>query len=244
MASNLESFGLPEMLRCGRGIRKAAEGAASMEDALARISRYLYDELRTAADERACALVRCYKTHPFGELPPAHQAFATKLLSGVAPTPSMRCLTLLGTAGENPMWNDVRRSRGHRAIPLPSPEIVAKAPMIAQLIRQFGLDLTAVVSPSTEVTRKLEGRTYGVFHVETALGSPFIPAQDDFVKKYMVQSVVGCGGYLRSADLYAVIVFSKVRVDKETAERFRTLALDVKAPLFPFDEGAVFTHRH
>jgi hypothetical protein len=244
MASNLESFGLPEMLRVGRGMRKAAGGAESMEDALGRISRYLYDELRTTTDERACALVRCYKTHAFGKLPAAQQAFASNMMGGETPGSTMRCLTLLGTTGDNPMWNDSRRSRGHRAIPLPRPEIVAKAPMIAQLIKQFGLDLTSVIDPSAEVTRKLEGRSYGVFHVEDAVDSPFIPAQDDFVKKYRIRSVVGCGGYMRSADLFAVILFSKVRVNAETAERFRSLALDVKATLFPFEETAVFTNRH
>jgi hypothetical protein len=243
MTSNLESFGLPEMLRCGRGIRRAAEGAASMEDALSQIARYLYDELRSNVNEPACALVRCYKTHAFRDLPAALQAFASGLLGDAPSTPSMRCLTLLGTTGDNPMWNDVRRSRGHRAIPLPSPEMVAKAPMIAQLIKQFGLDVTSVINPSTEITRDLEGKTYGVFHIEDAVDSPFIPAQD-FVRKYKVQSVVGCGGYLRTGDLFAVIVFSKVRIDAESAERFRTLALDVKATLFSFDEGGVFSKRH
>lgn len=242
MACNLQAFGLPEMLRCGRGIRRAAEGAATMEDALGRISRYLYEELRSGSNDRACALVRCYKTHPFGQLPPTQRAFATTLMGEETPAPSMRCLTLLATIGDNPMWNDIRRSKGHRAIPLPSPEMVDKAPMIAQLIRQFGLDLAVVTAPaSADVAKKLEGKTYGVFHVEEAAGSPYIPAQD-FVTKYRVQSVVGCGGHIR-ADLFALILFSKVRVDAETAERFRTLALDVKTTLFPL-EDAVFNPRH
>lgn len=242
MTSNLEAFGLPEMLRCGRGIRRAAEGAVTMEDALGRVSRFLYEELRSSSDDRACALVRCYKTHPFGQLPSAQRAFATTLMGEAKPDPSMPCLTLLATIGDNPMWNDIRRSKGHRAIPLPSPDIVGKAPMIAQLIKQFGLDLAAVTAPaSADIARKLEGKTYGVFHVEEALGSPFIPAQD-FVRRYNIESVVGCGGHIR-ADLFAVILFSKVRVDAEAAERFRTLALDVKATLFPL-EDAVFNARH
>lgn len=211
-----------------------------MEGAFGEICRYLYEELRTSGGERACALVRCYKTHPYGKLPEAQRAFATKLMGEAKAASTMRCLTLMGTVGDNPMWNDVRRSRGHRAIPLPSAEIVAKAPMIAQLIRQFGLDLASVVDPSHAITRHLEGKTYGVFHVEAAPGSPFIPAQDDFVLKYNIRSVVGCGGYLRSGELFAVIVFARVPVDADVADRFRTLALDVKASLFSYDESRVF----
>jgi hypothetical protein len=244
VASSLESFDLPEMLRCGRGIRAAAEGATSMEEALNRIARYLYEELQTGSGERACALVRCYKTHPFAHLQPPQQAFAKTLMRGSRPTSSMRCLTLMATAGDNPMWNDVRRSKAHRAIPLPSSEIVAKAPMISQLIKQLGLDLAEVVKPSARVVKDLEGKTYGVFHVEEAVGSPFIPAQDEFVLKHHIQSVVGCGGHLRDGELFALIVFSKVPITKSAAERFRTLALDVKASLFPYDETRVFSQRH
>jgi hypothetical protein len=39
-------------------------------------------------------------------------------------------------------------------------------------------------------------------------------------------------------------VFSKVPITKSAAERFRTLALDVKASLFPYDETRVFSQRH
>lgn len=242
MACNLESFGLPEMLRCGRGIRSAAAGAGSIQEAAERICQFLYDELRTSADERACALVRFYKTHPYSRLPASQQAFAATLLDGGAPGALMRCLTLLGTVGDNPMWRDIRRSKAHRAIPLPSAEIVAKAPMIAQLIKQFGLDLASVIDPAPQVTLDREGKSYGVFHIEHAEGSPFIPAQD-FVSRYGIRSVVGCGGQLRDNELFALILFSRVPIDPNAAERFRTLGLDVKATLFPYDESQVFA-RH
>ena len=112
--------------------------------------------------------------------------------------------------------------------------------MIAQLIGQFGLDLHSVVTPSQHVISDLEGKTYGVFHVENAVGSPYIPAQDDFVLPYGIQSVVGCGGSLRGANLFAIILFSRVHVSRDAAERFRTIALDVKSVLFPYEEERVF----
>src|SRR5215212_764703 len=124
----------------------------------------------------------------------------------------MKCLVLLASAGQEPEWNSPRQSRGHRAIPLPSVQIVEQAPMIAQLVRQMGLDLDDVVSPRPEVIRGLEGKTYNVFYVADALGSPFIPAQEAFVQRYGIRSVIGCGGIHLTGDLYSLILFSRAHV--------------------------------
>ena len=241
MASDLTKFGLTEMLRCSRALHRAAAGAPTMEATARLISRALYDELRAPEGDRACVLVRCYKTHPFAALPADVRRFARKA-SGEDATPpdSMRCLTLLASSGSQPQWNARSSSKGHQAIPLPSPQMVEQAPMIAALIKDFGLELADVTDPKPEDVRNLEGKSYGVFHVEHALGSPSIPAQEEFVARYGVQSVVGFGGSLASGDLFAVILFSRVTVSAASAERFRTLALDVKALYFPFTESTVF----
>jgi hypothetical protein len=240
MASDLTQFGLTEMLRCSRALHRAAAGASTMEATARRISRLLYDELQTPNGDRACALVRCYKTHPFGTLPADLRRFAGNVSGEDAMAESTRCLTLLASAGSEPHWNARSSSKGHQAIPLPSPQMVEQAPMIAALIRDFGLELADVTNPKPEKMRNSEGKSFGVFHVENALGSVAIPAQEEFVARYAVQSVVGFGGSLASGDLFAVILFSRVRVSAESAERFRTLALDVKALYFPFTESSVF----
>jgi hypothetical protein len=249
MPTDLKSFGLTEMLRCSVALRQAAKGSSSMEDAARRVCRYLYDEFgdvstAAGADELIgggdCALVRLYKTHSYARLTPSLRRFADKALGGTVAPPGLRCLTLLGTAGDEPEWNDRDTSRGHRAIPLPSPKIVEQAPMIAQLVRQFGLDLADVVSPSPEFVREMAGRSYGVFHVEDAVGSPFIPAQAEFVERYGIRSVVGFGGALRNGDIFAVVLFSRVAITRDVAERFRTIALDVKSSLFNFEDNQVF----
>jgi len=249
MPTDLRSFGLTEMLRCSVALRHAASGAPSMEEAAKRICRFLYTEFgavssAAGASERIgggdCALVRLYKTHPYARLEPSLRRFADKALGEGKARPGMRCLTLLASAGDEPEWNDRMTSRGHRAIPLPSPRIVEQAPMVAQLIRQFGLDLADVVSPSPEFVREMTGRSYGVFHVENAVGSPFIPAQD-FVLRHGIHSVVGFGGSLRSGDIFATLIFSRVEITPDVAERFRTIALDVKSALFNFDDEQVFS---
>lgn len=147
--------------------------------------------------------------------------------------PETQVLTLLASIGAEAEWCDPRLSANHQAIALTSVEMVERAPMIAQLIRGMGIAIADVVSPEAAVGGA-PGKTYDVFHVEHALGSQFIPAQDDFVKPYGIRSVIGFGGLLPGGDLFAVIMFSRVQVGVEQARRFRNIALDVKAIIHPF----------
>jgi len=236
---SLADFDLAAMLRSSHGLRTAAQGAASMEAAAGAICRFLYDGLVDGDGGRACVMVRFYKTHPFGALTPELQRFARRAFGAVAispPEPEMKCLTLLATVGDEPAWNDRRASEGHQAIPLPSPHVVERAPMIAQLIREFGMRLSDVVRPQGDVVRALGGKSYGVFHVEEAAGSPFIPAQEGFVDRYGIRSVIGFGGLLPTGDLFGVILFSRVHVSADAADRFRSLALDLKSCLIPYGD--------
>jgi hypothetical protein len=240
MPYDLTKFGLGEMLKSSPRLRETATGAPTFELAAQRICRFLYDELQDADGKRQCALVRCYKTNSFESLDPDLQSFVRKAMSFGQPWPEMKCLTLMATVGKTAAWNSRLNSRGHRAIPLPSPEIVEKAPMISQLIKEFGLEISSVLQPSAEVVRELAGKRHGVFHVEDALGSPYIPAQDEFVVRFGIQSVLGFGGLLVNGDLFAVILFTTVQVSQATADRFRTLALDVKSGLSRYNETNTF----
>jgi hypothetical protein len=241
MTFSLRRFELREMLRCGLDVRRVARDAPAMDRAADAIVRYFHESfVDPESGERECALVRFYKTHPYGGLAPELQVFARERMAGTPPHDTMKCLVLLASAGSEPAWNSPHTSRGHRAIPLPTAEIVEQAPMIAQLIRQMGLDLTSVVSPRPELLQGLEGKTYNVFYVPKALGSEAIPAQDDFVRPYGIQSVLGCGGINFNGELYAVILFSRVPVPQESADRFRNIALDLKMAIASFAEDRVF----
>lgn len=241
MTYDLTRFDLGDMLKCSLRLREVASGAPTLEASAQRICRFLYDDLHGPGADRACALVRCYKTHAFGSLDPDLQRFARELLGTEQPRSTMKCLTLMATVGATASWNSRHLSRGHRAIPLPSPEMVEKAPMISQLIKELGLELTSVLQPSPDVVKDLAGKRHGVFYVENAVGSPYIPAQDEFVVRHGVRSVVGFGGMLASGDLFAVILFSTVHIPPTAAVRFKTLALDVKGAFSRFSEANVFT---
>jgi hypothetical protein len=240
MPYDLSTFDLGDMLKCSPRLRETSINAPTLESSAQRVCRFFYDELRNRQNDRQCALVRCYKTHQFGALPSDLQNFAQRLMGGAEPQPTMRCLTLMATVGQAAAWNSTSLSKGHRAIPLPRPEIVEKAPMIAQLIKQMGLELSSVLEPSPEIVRELAGKRHGVFHVQDAFGSPYIPAQDEFVRRFGINSVVGFGGMLPSGDFFSVILFSTVSITPESADRFKTLALDVKTGFSRFNEASIF----
>lgn len=234
------NFTIREMTECGAALRKMGEDGRSLEEVARRIVRYLYDGLIDGqSGERACSLVRFYKTHSFRALDDELQDFARDRLKGHPVSPDTKCLILLATAGEAPGWNSRKSSRNHQAIPLPSEEAVGQAPMISNLITQLGLSVGMVVNPDQRLLLDLEQKTYNVFHVPEAFGSPLIPAQQEFVIPYGILSVLGFGGMLPSGDIFAVILFLKVPVPRETADLFKTLSLNAKVAILPF-EKAVF----
>lgn len=224
------------MLRTGVALRRTLRDCQTLEAAAGTVVRYFHDHcVDPHSGARNCALVRFYVTHPFGSLEPALQELAARELGVAAPEPAMRCLTLLGTAGDEAAWNSRHDSKRHRVIPLPSAEMVRSAPMIARLLDDLGVDVEAMIAGRESPARPSEPRTYDVFHVEQALGSTAIPAQDEFVVPYAIQSVVGFGGVLRSGELFAVVLFSRAHIPVASANRFRTLALDIRSALFPID---------
>ena len=223
------------MLRCGLDIRQATRNAPSLEAAGGAIVRYLFGAFRDPrSNDPQLALVRFYRTHPYRELDPDLQRFARATLGEPPRNEGMRCLTLLATAGVEEDWNDRHRSQAHRTIPLASARMVQRAPMIAQLIEQMGMDVEHLVQADAALIPDAEGRTYNIFYVEKAPGSPYIPAQADFVLRFGIQSVIGFGGMLRG-EMFAVVMFSQVPIAPAAANRFRNIALEVKAALHPVE---------
>ncbi len=241
---DLADFRLEDMVRCGASLRVLGPDEGHMEPVAGRVVRHLYDNLRDGRDgSKACALVRVYKTHPFDDLDAELQAVARGILGPTPPAPGMKCLTLLASAGDRPEWNDRRASAGHRAIPLVSREQVEEIPMVSQLIRQFGLETGSLLEADPAFLLDAEQRTFNVFHVIQAVGSPYIPAQAGFVIPCEIASVLGFGGIFPSGDLFAVLLFAKVPIPTGTAEFFKTIALNVKATLLPHDGAGVFEPR-
>ena len=230
----LDTFSIDDLIECRDRFREIGEDSESLEEVAQAIVSYLQACLVDAAGGRACPLVRMYKTHRLDALPASLQQFVHREGRGAGLAGATRCLTLLGTAGLEAEWNDRSQSLGHQAIPLATTEAIERSPMIVGLIEQLGLDLQALVDPEQADPMTLHHRDYDVFFVPDALNSPLVPAQDGFVVPYGIRSVVGCGGVLPSGELFALILFTTLRLSAETADLFRTLALSVKATVVPF----------
>lgn len=229
-------FTLRDMSRLGGELRRQGKGARGMHELAGRIARLLYERLRdTGTGTRACALVRFFATQRYDHLDARRRRFAREMLHGEAPRRGLKCLTLLGTAGDLPRWNTPEESSGHLAIPLESPEMVSQAPMISSLLQQLGVRVEELLSPHPSLLVEEGPSSFNVFYVPDALTSPYIPAQRDFVTPHGIRSVLGLGGMLPRGDIFAVILFAKVPIPRESAELFRTLALNVKMAALPFD---------
>lgn len=231
---NLNRFGFSDMMDCRSRLRSIFdEEPATIGEAGQRVTRFFHRELADAKGEPACALVRLFKTHPFDGLDDERKRFVRATLAGADRIPALRCLVLVGTAGDREEWNSPESSRGHRAIPLASEKMVEEAPMISQLIKQLGVKISTVLRPDPALLLDLRDTSHNVFYVGTALGSPFIVAQRDFVEPYGIKSVVGFGGMIASGDLFATIMFSKVPISAETADLFKVIGLNLKLALLP-----------
>jgi len=238
---NLKLFTMNQMMECGAALRRLGTGARSMEEVANKIVRYLYEHLTDPqTGEKSCALVRFYTTHPYGELPADLREFARALLGEHPELPSIQCLTLLATAGDKPEWTSRANSVGHKAIPLPSEKVVAQIPMIAQLIKQLGLEISEVVKPDPSLIADQVKRTYNAFYISEAVGSPYIPAQAEFVIPFGIKSALGFGGRLPASYLFAIIMFSKVHIPEQTADMFGAVARSAAVAVEPFAGGTVF----
>jgi hypothetical protein len=239
---DIDDFTLKDMVEFSSALRRAGTGAGSMEEVAGSIVQYLYENLTDKkTGENTCVLVRLFKTHPYGDLDAHLQEFARNLMTNSPGSPAMKCLVLLSTVGKEPEWNSRDKSRGHRALPLPSSEYFIKAfPMVGQLVEQMGLEVSAILQPDPAGTAANAQRTFNVFLVPEAKGSAYIPAQKDFVIPFGVRSVLGFGGILPSGNLFIVILFSRTAIPRETADMFKSLALSVKIALLPFDGRATF----
>jgi hypothetical protein len=238
---NITDFTLKDMVEFSAALRSMGAGAGSMEEAADRIIHYLYDHLTDAkTGETNCVLVRFFKTHPYGDLDPELQDFARGILKGTHPSPEMKCLVLLASTGTEPGWHSRKTSQEHKAIPLPSEHFIEAFPMVRQLIQQMGLAVNTVLQPDPSVVLDMVQTTYNVFCIPEAVGSTYVPAQEEFVIPYSVRSVIGFGGMLPSGNLFAIIIFTKVPVSREIADLFRTLPLSIKIAVLPFDGEKVF----
>lgn len=174
-------------------------------------------------------LARLFLVLRFDQLPEAERAQARALVRDDARLgPATRVLTLLGTAGRAPGWDERTRSAGHRAIPLLDRSFVEGAPMIAKLLADLQVDLSRLDSGLPLVTELMMGGTNRTFYVpdaQVALDERgrHVIADQGFAKQYGVRTVFGMGGAYLDGTLAVAIIFSSEQLDRMVVDRFPSL---------------------
>ncbi|MCC6324674.1 MAG: hypothetical protein DCC43_12120 [Candidatus Brocadia sp.] len=238
---DLTKFTLEDMTRCGDALQEFGLKARNLEELANLMVCYFYDNLtEKQTGEKSCALVRFFMTYPYPRLDPELRRLANEILDGQPVRQGMKCLIQLATVGIRPEWNSIKLSKEHRVIPLVSEGAVEQIPMISQMIYQLGIDIRDILDPTPEFIRELGSKLFNVFHVPNALGSPSIPAQDKFVVPYEIESVLGLGSILPTGNLFSLIMFSKAKIPRETANMFKNIALSVRMAVLPFVTEKIF----
>jgi signal transduction histidine kinase len=234
---DLTHFSVADMLEVGAQLRRCCTEAASLETVAQRIVDFLYNDLRDPVGARASALVRFFITLPFDSIPSGHQKFARSIAGdNRSPSGSTRCLNVLAGAGVEPEWN-FPTSPAATPAPTLDGRIGLPMPMVARLMRQFGLDLSSDPQADSEFVLDRERRA-AVFHLQEVKGSDNVPL--DFVERYDIRSVLGFGGMAGSGEVFAVLIFTTVPVSRETAELFEPVALSTRTAMNAF-RGPVFS---
>lgn len=212
-------------MRLGREVQLAGRGKPSLEEAARTYTSLLFDQLK-----ESIILTRLFATAPNHELPASRAKFVRTLAesAGVfgAVTDATLVLNLLATAGDEPNWMDVTKSKGHVAIPLATSAFIASIPMMSRLLHQLGAGIDWIDQKDTSIVARALGMMGGVFFVEDAStevdsqGRKVISAQD-FVAKYGVKSAFGFGGGYSGTQTFIVVInFLRDKIDQATAEHF------------------------
>lgn len=223
--ARISEAGKELVLELERELQVRTRGAKSFAQAAQIYTDLFWERLR-----ESIILARVFATVPFGKLPEKNQSFVKNLAksAGIAELIHQETpvLSLMGTRGLEPQWNDAKSSQGHVGIPLASADFIDAIPMMSRLLKQMGLGLDWIDRRDTELVAKSIGTTAGVFFVrdaaeETDVQGRKIIAAQDFVKKYGVKTVFGLGGgFVGSPTFMTSIIFCNEQLDKERAESF------------------------
>ncbi len=215
-------------------VKDSVGNCASLEEAAQRTVDMVYNEYSDSL-----VLLRLYATVPFGRLPDFNRNFVTQLAQSNNISSQIRdntmVLSLMGTRGIFPSWNDRRKSNGHVGIPLASATFIDQVPMMSRLLKEVGLDLSWIERQDSSMIIDAMGRVSGVFYVEDASTAidhknRKIIAAQDFVATHQVKTVFGlAGGYATNPVFITLIAFTREKMAKSQAALFKPLITNFKA---------------
>lgn len=225
---SLTTLSLVDVARCIARVRELASRASSVESFAQHLVQCCQDTFREpAAGDPEIVLSRCFVAQPFSEVTAEVKTWLQHDLGRPTEPSSGLCFSLMGSAGIVDEWNDPSRSSRYRAIPIDADGFASRFPMFAEIFRQIGISID---KPRLGEGMSIAsvGKGCNVFCVPVALGSPYVPAQNDFVRPFGVRSVVGFGGWYGRGRYFVVVLFSRVSIPPRSVDLLRLLALAVR----------------
>jgi hypothetical protein len=225
--TSFTGYSLPQLNELQNKIIATAAACVLYEEAAQKFSEALYTEFSPSV-----VLARMFVSIPYGQLPAASKTFVSDLgkskgVSGLINDKTM-ILSLVGTAGQAPAWNDRRQSQGHLGIPLCSAEFIDAIPMMSRLLQELGLNLAWFDKSDLAVVEKAVFGQNSLFYVANAgqatdaKGRKIIPAQD-FVAAYGVRTVFGMGTSYVGGAFAVSIFFTNETIAKDELTRLTGL---------------------
>lgn len=187
--------------------------------------------------QESLVLLRLFSSLPYSVLPPQDQQLVDKkaIDSGTShlywdTTP---ILTLLGTRGQKPEWNQRTTSQGFRCIPLVSSGYVASLSMLSMQFKTMNFDLALLDTWYTAIVANAHADEYtGMLYVNHAgmdkdeLGRMVVPRQE-FVTENNVKTALGFGsGYSDHPTIITLFAFANESLNKTAMEPFSALLQD------------------
>src|SRR5574340_27014 len=225
---SLTTLSLVDVARCVARVRELSSRASSIESFAQHLMQLFQETFRApTGGHPEMVLSRCFVAQPFSEVAADVKSWLQLDQGRTTVQSSGLCLSLMGSAGVVDGWNDPSRSSRYRAIPVEADRFATRFPMFAEIFRQIGISID---KPRLGEGMNIASAGTGcnVFSVPVALGSPYVPAQNDFVKPFGVRSVVGFGGWYGQGRYFLVVLFTRVSIPQPSVELLRLLALSVR----------------
>jgi len=223
---SLESCALAKACWCLARVRQLISESDSLPAFLQAVSTLLQQSFVNELTETPeVVLARCFISRPFASLSIEDQMLARAQYGGDEILPTSPVLVLEGSAGVVEGWNAPKQSSRYRVVPLNVPEFASRFPMFAEVLRQLQFVVAGESVGALDV--KSVGSTQ-VFSVNGAVGSPFIPAQDEFVVPFGIRAAVGCGGVFGEGQCFVLLLFTRVAISERAMELLRLIALSIR----------------
>ncbi len=208
-------------------VEEALRSSRTLQEAARSFAELLYEEL-----EASTVLARVFATARFGALPGSEQQFVKRVATERGCRDELddqtTVVSLLGTRGRQPSWNDRYQSKSRLGIPLLSASFIKTIPMLARLLNAADTGVRWIERQQTRIVIKSFGQMAQLLYVDdaraAATGDGFkIVADQEFVERFEVRTVLGLGGVYLNGSYVAAMLFTNELIPQEKAEKFLTL---------------------